>query len=170
MAWARCYGRIQEQPIEVLLLVNKIRSKLLFNEAFAHLVGRLGDHWDRQNELPPEVLGLVLDERHLLARYRADVGREAATFAATHKPFASRSEIGQLASLFRRYGKCGYARTMYKGIENIVSRKKGYKGSKLMEGLGFLLRDELRIQDITYSHLTCAQLGDLYPWDDAEDW
>ena len=170
IAWARCRGRINEQPIEVLLLANKIRSKLLFNEAFVHLVGRLDDYWERQGELPQKVLDIVIDEYHFLAGYRTHVDREAATFAATHVPNANYSEMDQLAKLFRRYGKCGHARTMYEGIEKIVSTKKGYEGSALMKVLRFLLGSELKIQGTGYFHLTCARLKDRYPWDDAEYW
>lgn len=169
MVWARCHGRIHEQPIEVLLLANKIRSKILYNESFVHSVGRLDDYWGRKDELPPEVLAAVVEGYYKLTGFRTKVDREVAMIAVIHEGELSIFERNQLAEVFQRSRKDGEAE-LYRGIERIMSKKSRYRGSALMRNLQFLLGNELKIDNAIYAHLTCTQLEDQYPWNDAEDW
>ena len=168
MVWAQCHGRIHEQPIEILLLANKIRSKLLYNEAFIHFVGRLDAYWGRKDELPPGVLAAVIEGYYKLTSFRTNVDREVAT-ALTHEGELSNFERTQLAEVFQRFRKDREAE-LYRGIEGIMSYKNRYRDSALKRNLKFLLGNQLKIDNAIFEHLTCAQLEDQYPWNDAEDW
>jgi hypothetical protein len=47
-----------------ILLANKIRSKILYNDAFVHLVGLLGAprYWEVKNRLPQDIRDHVVEE------------------------------------------------------------------------------------------------------------
>jgi hypothetical protein len=175
--WSRSHGKIDASPIEVLVLATKIRSKVLYNDAFVHLVGQFEAHWKRRNELPEEIRNAVMEEHHTVCEMRTRVDREVARFAATRhcaeymprSPHPVVQVSAQLAELWKKERE-GEG-IMYRGIEKILRDVKEYTGSPWMYYFQWLVRSKLKLDaEVEYKHLTCASVRKRFPWKQADDW
>ncbi|KAF8533041.1 hypothetical protein BDD12DRAFT_867308 [Trichophaea hybrida] len=132
--WSRSHGKIHESSLEVLLLATKIRSKVLYNDAFVHIVGQFSMLWKRRQELPEEIRDVVMEEYHLVSEIRTKVDREVARFATTtrHDPeyiggWGHSSQVStQLGKLWKEVGEGNGEGPLYRGIEELLRDEKEY--------------------------------------------
>jgi hypothetical protein len=62
-SWSQSGNGIITRCVDILLLANKIRSKILYNDAFVHLVGLLGvpRYWEVKNRPPQDIRDHVVE-------------------------------------------------------------------------------------------------------------
>ncbi|KAF8243166.1 hypothetical protein K440DRAFT_78350 [Wilcoxina mikolae CBS 423.85] len=175
--WSRSHGKIDEYPIEVLLVATKIRSKVLYNDAFIHLIGQFESYWGHRSKLPEKIRVTVMDEYYLLSEIRKRVDREVAKYAAT-RHYSKYKVLDnqamqvprQLAELWVDAANGEGEGPLYRRINEILKDEEEYEGTMWLNSLGWLTRSKLQLDaEVEYKHLTCANLK-RYPWEDADDW
>jgi hypothetical protein len=147
-------GLFSLQPVMMLNVSIKLRSKILFHDAFVHLVGR----WKslRHNsvaELPEGVRKLVEQEYMRICEDQLHT---------IHSVIGSYSNNATL-TLIRSCINDNKPSKMYRGLSNITNCTIPVNG---------LTKNNLRLGGTAeFDHLTCACLRDNdYPWEGGDWW
>ncbi|KAF8535035.1 hypothetical protein BDD12DRAFT_894352 [Trichophaea hybrida] len=179
IAWSRCRGTVVEiRPIDTILLAIKIRSKIIYHDAFIHLVGGLenGDIGNLQmQKLPAAVRERIWIARLDIAQMCTGVYQAMTWF--TMAIAKKRIDVPvPLKTFFDDTKGEDYDAAQYRKLLDIVNMiktdSKMCQIDSLQKSISKVLHNRLRLNYDTasYNHLVCATGGDIYPWDNESDW
>ena len=180
IAWTRGRDTIAEiRPIDTILLAIKIRSKTMYHDAFIHFVGGL-DNGDIPNRPQMQRLPAAVREHVLIARLDIAELRKGVYQALTWFAMAmARNRIDVPVSLKTFFDDAkgeDYDVVQYRTLLDIVNKiktdRKMWQIDSLQKAISKVLHNRLRLNydPVSYNHLVCAKVSDMYPWNDEGDW
>jgi hypothetical protein len=164
-----------------ILLANKIRSKILYNDAFVHLVGLLGvsRYWEAKNRLPQDIRDHVVEEYVNLCHKRMVADRLISRCLRWYLNLSkiSKKDVERLDDIVTlsqeddEDKKPKNEAAFYRSIVSIRGASDTLR--RLQDDVLPLTINELRLDSDkirSFGHLTCVSLNNKYPWSDPENW
>ncbi|KAF8535866.1 hypothetical protein BDD12DRAFT_853601 [Trichophaea hybrida] len=164
IAWSARFGELDSYASKIITLASKVRSEILFNDAFVHLVGKWRIHRHHTREIDDNVRYLIDKEYMRIQELKSKVDRKLAYYASNPKNKYDRDAIHSLGQAL----KSVFEETVF--YQRVAAISGNWATETLCPLVEPLLASEIMLHTFgfTYKHLTCAKLNGNFPWGDIE--
>ncbi|KAF8244948.1 hypothetical protein K440DRAFT_663158 [Wilcoxina mikolae CBS 423.85] len=164
IAWSHRFGELDSYASKIITLASKVRSEILFNDAFVHLVGKWKIDRHHTRGMDDNVRYLIDKEYMRIQELKSKVDRKLAYYVSNPQKKYDRDAIHSLRQALQSV----FQETVF--YQRVAAISGNWAIETLRPLVEPLLASEIMLYTFgfTYKHLTCAKLNGDFPWRDIE--